>query len=517
MLLCGNAFTQSLYPVFEYLTAKDGLSSDKIESIIQDREGFYWIATQNGLNRYDGTTFKIFRHHEGYSTSLTNDFCTDLAEDSQGNIWVATVKGICRYTKSTGRFQQWNVSHPTLNAEIVNRIWSIVVDNKDHVWISGVRLWKLEPETNSSHLYSHNPNDLTTIPDNGTIGQIAYDSLRHGLWIMTDSGLNFLDLKTERFYHKNNNPEHWSIFDQANDAELCLDDHHQVWFRNKNDMLSSFLAEENKISTTPLKLSFRVKNISADHRDRIWLYHWSESPEIFDPRNNYIDSSFFKKHHARSIRCERMEAFFQDENGNYWIGSNLGISIYNDRNQFYRLHQLYADRDSINILAVCQTNPGQLWLSTDHGLFQYQLNTERLKRIPGIPSARYVSALCVADGNVWMSTKNQLICIDADKELIRKRIALPSDIFFIKQGRQANLWVGLWTGGLCDVHTESGSWKQYQADSTELKTNSLVSALADKEGLWIGYNGGYGFSRFSYSSSHFTHFHPDKKGASKMA
>jgi ligand-binding sensor domain-containing protein len=98
-------FSQSSHQIFEHLTTDHGLSSNKVEAVLQDQEGFYWIATQNGLNRFDGTTFKLYRHHSEDSTSLTHNYCTGMVESQNGDTWVATHKGVSRFRKEKEYFQ----------------------------------------------------------------------------------------------------------------------------------------------------------------------------------------------------------------------------------------------------------------------------------------------------------------------------------------------------------------------------------------------------------------------------
>ncbi len=155
----GTCMAQSSNQIFEHLTTEDGLSSNKVEAVIQDREGFYWIATQNGLNRFDGTYFKIYRHNSGDSSSLTHNNCTDLAEDKNGDIWVATYKGVSRFVKSKGTFQPVYLHHPTKNFELTNRIYSIAVDNEGNVWIGGGGLWKYDTKTDKVDLFLKNPQE----------------------------------------------------------------------------------------------------------------------------------------------------------------------------------------------------------------------------------------------------------------------------------------------------------------------------------------------------------------------
>jgi len=102
-----QSFAQSGGDLFYHLTIANGLSSNRVNDIIQDREGFYWIATEDGLNRFDGSTCKIFRNIKNDSTSLSHNNCTYLMEDDNGDIWVGTLVGLSRFKKKEGKFEQF--------------------------------------------------------------------------------------------------------------------------------------------------------------------------------------------------------------------------------------------------------------------------------------------------------------------------------------------------------------------------------------------------------------------------
>ena len=118
-------FAQTAHQNFEHLTTENGLSSNKVDAVLQDRDGLYWIATKNGLNRFDGTNIKIYQNDPNDSTSLTHNNCTNLLEVRNGDIWVSTYKGISRFIKKRGVFQPLYFHNPLVNFEVSNRIFTI--------------------------------------------------------------------------------------------------------------------------------------------------------------------------------------------------------------------------------------------------------------------------------------------------------------------------------------------------------------------------------------------------------
>src|SRR5687767_8670702 len=105
--ICFIADSQKNGSVFYHLTTKNGLSCNRSNAVLQDSKGFYWIATDDGLNRFDGSSCKIFRNVKNDSTSLTVNYCNNILEDDLGNIWVGTNMGMNRYIYAQDKFERF--------------------------------------------------------------------------------------------------------------------------------------------------------------------------------------------------------------------------------------------------------------------------------------------------------------------------------------------------------------------------------------------------------------------------
>lgn len=132
-LLCISGTIFPLYPqkddiVFEHLSMKEGLSMNPVMSIVQDKKGFLWFGTQDGLNRYDGYKFIVYKTKDGDSASISDNFITSQVVDMNGNLWVGThTGGINKYNSTTGKFKRFSpisLSYGLNN----NRIWSFFED-----------------------------------------------------------------------------------------------------------------------------------------------------------------------------------------------------------------------------------------------------------------------------------------------------------------------------------------------------------------------------------------------------
>jgi ligand-binding sensor domain-containing protein len=178
---------------FDHLTLKDGLSQSQAYCFLQDSYGYTWIGTQDGLNRFDGYEFKIYKNNPFDSTTLTHNWVWAIEEDKNHDLWIGTFQGLCRYIRSEDRFQQFyhNKKDPTSISG--NRTNFIIRDKKDRLWIS---CWG-----NGLNLYDHEKNAFTRfLYDSADQTSISSDAVRTlysdhegNIWVGTwNAGLVFI-------------------------------------------------------------------------------------------------------------------------------------------------------------------------------------------------------------------------------------------------------------------------------------------------------------------------------------
>ncbi|MEO6132028.1 MAG: two-component regulator propeller domain-containing protein, partial [Saprospiraceae bacterium] len=517
-----TCIAQSSNLVFEHLTTDHGLSSDKVEAILQDKDGFYWIATQNGLNRFDGTTFKVYLYNSSDSTSLSHNYCTAIAEDSNGDIWVATYKGVSRLIKSKGIFQRIYLQHPSRNFEITNRIYNLAVDHVGNIWIAGNGLWKYNIQNDSLILFKNNPSDLSTIPHYSLITHLIFDDALNGLWFTSGNELVFYSSSQQEFQHKLNNPHGWKVFEHADSRELALDKKNRLWFRDqKTQVLGYFESNHNSITFTTKKVNQGIKQIFADEKNRIWIFYWLAEAEIFDPETSTTDTDFFSPHYGRPALSQKGNYLFVDSQNNHWIASDKGISIYNEANQYYRLHRLMfnetnAENEPIKINALAQNISGSLWVATNIGLFKYDLQTNQARQIKINSPIKAVNTLCSDGEKLWIGIHDRLLCVDTKDESIIKNIFINPGIFFIRKDNAGDLWIGLWTGGLYHLNLKKDQLTAFKKDekNSSIRSNNLITGLQEGNNFWVGYNAGIGFSKYDKNAGSWIHYHPQENDLS---
>lgn len=121
---------------FKNLSVQNGLSQNTVNAILQDKQGFMWFGTKDGLNRYDGLSFRKFKHDDRTRRSIGNNFITALYEDSKGDIWVGTDVGLYIYNPEKDSFRHF-AELSAENTKIEHTVTAISGDNKGCVWVSG--------------------------------------------------------------------------------------------------------------------------------------------------------------------------------------------------------------------------------------------------------------------------------------------------------------------------------------------------------------------------------------------
>ncbi|HID38534.1 MAG TPA: hypothetical protein EYP36_03350, partial [Calditrichaeota bacterium] len=146
---------------FRHLSIQDGLSQSTINCIFQDSRGFIWIGTQDGLNRYDGYNFKIFRENPLDSNSISHNWIWDIFEDKENNLWIATWDGLTKYNPSTRKFTRYFPNAGDPHSIGGARPTSLCQDKDGNLWIGtwGGGLSKYIYEKDYFETYLHNPED----------------------------------------------------------------------------------------------------------------------------------------------------------------------------------------------------------------------------------------------------------------------------------------------------------------------------------------------------------------------
>lgn len=488
-LYCGLLFCLFGQTVpFRYLLKKDGLSQSSVFSIAQDGAGFMWFGTRDGLNKFDGYKFKIYRHSDDPNSLIGNDIRTLFADTTRKELWVGTVSGLSCYHALTDNF------------------------------------------TN----YFHLNNDSTSLTGN-VIRQVYRDS-KDRLWIGTSMGLNLLgeDRKTiQRFYLSDNS----LLSTGGNDIEVIFEDSrgHLIFGTDAGlYILSDAASPSSKYPFKRLLLppsawpdDVHIKSIVEDEAGNLWLGSLKDGVAYWDRTTDQL--AIYRKEGSDDdvLSNNEVRAMCLDRKGDLWVGTFAGLNqLKKGEKEFIQYHKNVHRNDGLSdksIRSLFVDDRGSLWIGSYYGgINHFDENHNRFINFTRGASGTGLTGDVVSsfaedeDGNFWIGTEGgglnfydrntgQFSSYQANTGQSStlsgnnvKQLLLDND----------QLWIGTFQAGLNLFNTEKKTFRHYrhQPDNPNSLANDNVYGL-NKKGkyLWILTYGG-GLDILDLEQSRFHHF-----------
>jgi signal transduction histidine kinase/ligand-binding sensor domain-containing protein len=497
LLIPSPGLAQELPVRFERISLEDGLSQVTIYCVFQDSRGLMWFGTEDGLNKYDGYTFTVYKRDPEDPNSLSTNSILVIAEDTAGALWIGTDNGgMNRFDYSTEQFTQYRNDPSNPDSLSDDTVTAIYEDFEGILWIGtgGGGLNKFDPTSGGFLHFRHDPADPYSLSSNAVSAILEDKDGR--LWISTlGGGLNQLDRTTGLSTHYRQNPnEEFSI---------------------SSDYVTSLFISTN---------------------GKLWV-GTNEGVNEFDPTNGNFKHYRPDPSDDNSLSSNQITVVFEDAAGNLWVGTSSGLNelIRNEEDtgymtKFQRYLNSPQDNRSLSmdtITAIYEDSSGVLWIGTSlGGLNKLDRNIRRFAHYRNNPNnpislgsdmvwAIYEDLV----GSVWIGTSGPeggLYRLDRENGHFTHYRSDPADPFslpstaviVIYENRAGNLWVGSYEGGLSRFDRETGLFYNYKNDPDDensLSSNIVWSILEDSTGaFWVGTLGG-GLNRFDPESGNFTH------------
>lgn len=553
LLIATKNFSQNKDYTFEKLTVRNGLSHNNVYAIFQDQLGFLWFGTQDGLNKYDGYNFKIYRHEPGNKNSLTTGNFGKIYQDSSGVFWFGTFGGgIDQYNPETNTFTNLsnNINDPTSLSN--NQITFIFEDSFGEIWVgtSSGGLNKYNKNDKSFIQFRHNPNDKSSLShprakcicetDDGTI------------WIGTGNGLNKLDRKTGKFKHYYHDPNNKNSLSANSIQHIITDSNNIIWIATRNGGLCKFDPKKEEFTNyihdpkNPKSLNDnKVEFLFIDSYQQFWVGTYEGGLNLFDPENETFEHFIHNPNYTESISSNRVEYIFEDKSKVLWIGTRGGgvnkLDLKPKKFKNYK-HDPF-NKNSLphtSIMAVDHDKDGNLWIGTDGGgLTKFNPATNSYKHFkhdpdnPNTISADRIWAIKVdQNGIIWAGTYlgglNRLEYKNGKYQITRYLTSSESNsissnqINSILEDKNGNIWLAT-SDGLNKLVKNGNPNNYYFKIYTQNKTDSLVFVdnyissifIDSRDRFWVGsYMGG--LFRFLPDKEQFINFNPSKLDSSEF-
>lgn len=533
---------------FQSITIDDGLSQSLAEYIYQDSLGYIWIGTNDGLNRYNGNEFKVYKNIKNDENTISNNMISSLVEDSDKNLWIGTDGGLNKMNLNTGEITRYLVSEEdklysnTVVDELLidskGRLWvctinglnlydsendtfikvatdylenkgiqDITEDNEGNIWVSTRDgLFKYNHEKKSVETFYHDGNDENTISENN-IFSLHYSN--NELWIGTKTGgLNIMNLKDysiKKYVHDSNNPK--SIPSNLI-RDIIRDKDGNIWlatdqglasFDERNETFYTYKKNTDKYSIC----DDNVINLYQDNLGVIWVGTFGGISKFFPNndfkvyRNDPTDNN--------SLSSSSVCGIYEDDEGNVWIGTfNAGVNKVSG-NEVTRFFNDVNEPNSLSSNRIKDITgiDNEIWIATDNGLNKYDKDTGRFTVYKKTEDENSVinSEIRVLyidnEGILWIGTRGGISTFDRQgkftsyNEVLEKNGVYEKTISAIYEDSEGIMWFGLGNdGGLVKYNKETGEVKNYLSDDdnkNSLSFNNVRSISEDSDGnIWIG-------------------------------
>lgn len=481
---------------FNHLTVQDGLSQSAVTVIFQDKHGFMWFGTQDGLNRYDGYNFKIFKNIPSDSTSLTDNFIFSIYEDKTGTLIIETQTGnFNKYHPQTESFSVIKKDDIDLVNKKGSSLGALYIESNGTKWTGGlsrpVGLTRTDSKTSKSTTFKHNPADPSSLSDDKVYS--IYRDRKNNLWVGTINGLDKLDEKTGKFIHFRHDPNNLNSLPDNWVWPIFEDSKGNLWIGtvrggvSKFDPASNTFVNFNSDPDDPTSINDNfIFSIYEDRSGVIWFGTNTGGVNYFHPASQVFERFINSTKNKNSLSDNAVLAIHSDKVGNYWIGTREGGLDKFDysKKTFTNYSHNPANPNSLinnSVLSITEDRSGVLWLGTfSSGMNSFDPSTNRFTRYVNNPADPY----SLSDNRVY-------------------------DIL---EDRDGIIWIGTYGGGLNRLDKKSGKFTVYKHDeknSNSISSNSVWTIAEDNEGkIWLGTFGG-GVNIFDRTKQAFTNFKND--------
>jgi ligand-binding sensor domain-containing protein/DNA-binding response OmpR family regulator/nitrogen-specific signal transduction histidine kinase len=506
VFICGAiaANTQNIYR-FEHFDSKSGLSQNTVFSLFCDSKGFLWIGTWNGLNRYDGKEFKVFRSHHAGNNVFTSNRIIDIWEDKKGFIWMKTYDGYYHYfnprkelfktlPEYTGVIEERNSIASCFGQDTENRIWIGTTNSGAY----SLAYNEIADEYTKEHIRNRGTNPLS----NNKVHFIHTDQQKN-LWIGTQMGLNRL----KKNQQNESASEFQHLFANVSFSNAVCETPYEIWFGTQSSGLLVFDKTSQNINIKKIEglehqhpaINFikhvdgtlfvstagqgvwaftrnkwiktkshlnNIEDVYIDHDRQIWLSGKEYGLTKLDA--NTLEASFYQltTHENKSIADMERQFFFEDAEKNLWVGLHGGGLAHFNRNRnsfdFYKNDRGDAKSLSSNVvLCIAQDKSGQLWLGTglhSGGLEKAVMKNQAIEQTVPLESTHglqdNVTRALFEDSNevLWVATKSGRLVLynhSSNKPFLTINLDSGPDknfrsnnVYCISQDKWGYVWLG---------------------------------------------------------------------------
>lgn len=512
LLLCPFTGARSADDVlklyFKSIGIQQGLSHQMVNAIVKDPQGFIWIGTAEGLNRYDGTEFHVYRHEPGNPGSLSTSWINCLYITRDGRLFIGTEKGVNVYNAQKENFERISAENDSRNLLGNLRIRCFCEDSKGYLWIGTLDgLIRFDRRNGLINFYKLNHYDRDKM--HNEVRSLCEDSAGR-LWIGTFDGLYCRETESGVFKSVplKKAPAEGNCL--ISGLHIQQEDPHTLYIAATGGLrvFDTETGGERHYHTANSGIASNdVRDVTRYDAKHV-LAATSSGLSVFDIPSGGFTNFANSITDPVSLPTQIVRCLFQDDNGLVWLGTNYGVACCNSHRRPIDVHYIndtdaegHTTRETITDIAVL---PGEIWIGTNNGLMCYSPDM-RLKRHfttknSLLPHNNIKRILTDRSGIMWIGTNNGVVYLDKNRTTLRRVDTGDENFSFkyvydIKEDNDGEIVVNI-SSGICFIRAErSASGEITRLRFTPMIIDNLVSSdnsdvpyfEPDKQGnIWIG-------------------------------
>ncbi|MCF8359186.1 MAG: PAS domain-containing protein [Prolixibacteraceae bacterium] len=449
---------------FVNITPDKGLSNPNIISIIQDHEGYMWIGTAEGLNRYDGLKFVTYKSVNSDTTTLSGNYITTLLEDKSNRLWVGTDNGLCCYNRDYNNFER--ITYPDENKQPFTRKVNSIIEDKSNQ-----------------------------------------------LWVGTNSGVAVLDFEKKEFI-----PQLKRIVGNKEVSVLSLDDEGNILLAGVGFGLVKYNPQSGKTTayntqhpSCPL-LENNIYGLASDPKGRIWVGYISKGVSVIDEKAQTITHYQHDNENSNSLAGNYIITLTAHPDGRIMIGTNGdGLSVFDPESNSFRNYRATNESNSLmgnSVYKIYIAPDGMIWIGCwgsglsifDKRFFKFTSYVYN-RQNPNSPVGESVTSFAEdGAGNIWIATDGGGIdCFDVKSQKFFNHKKSDNDpnsltnnkVLSVVTDNNGGLWAGMWNGGVnyfkIDGHQLKLIKRFNKLDKSDQNNTSVFKLYFDPaRRLWVG-------------------------------
>lgn len=495
------AFSQVDSFHFYHLHTDKNLSESFISQITQDKYGFMWVATEEGLYKFDGYSSTSYVSKATEQGSLSHNLVITVFNDSQKNLWVGSLGGLDKYNFRSDKFTHYRPKPNALMGEISNFIHRLVEDQHGNIWVgTNDGLLKFSPSAGKfKKVISFNGSPKISNP---VIRSLFFDKIESVLWVGTENGLYKINLKTQQIHEFYHNPLDNNSLSDNIIRSIYKDKEGHLWIGtqkglNKLDLETKtfFLYSHNKSDKSSIN-SDTILAIYEDKLTNLWCGTWN-GLSILNKKTNKFTSYVSDPSKTDGLKGNIITTFYEDNVGNLWLGTNQGLHKIITKNKSFHNYAINHASDN-NVVhassALVEEKDDIYWVGKQNNLIRFDRKNRQNTNVPFFYN-KWIYALHYAKNDLlWVGSRDGLYSLNTKTNSITDyRHLVDSEIWHLHEDKDGILWVGT-IDGLYEIDFEKNRKRVYKNDefnSNSISDNHVGHIFEEKNGiLWISTQNG---------------------------